>query len=215
MKTIASVPVFEIELDKAGKLFSSPQLAQLQSHVASEGVTDLILFAHGWNNDMADARELYTRFFTEVGNALSRGSVPGLSGRKFAGAVTLWPSKKFTDSELIPGGGAASLTKDEMKAVKARLKDLAKDPIRLGKSVPASAAVRKKVERAAALLPKLETDAKAQAQFVKIIRSLLNEKAAEADDGTKEFFKVKDSQLLQNLRKEAVVVASQPARDAC
>jgi hypothetical protein len=95
-----------------------------------------------------------------------------------------------------------------MKAVKARLKDLAKDPIRLGKSVPASAAVRKKVERATALLPKLETDAKAQAQFVKIIRSLLNEKAAEADDGTKEFFKVKDSQLLQNLRKEAVVVAA-------
>jgi pimeloyl-ACP methyl ester carboxylesterase len=210
MKTIASVPVFEIEFDKNAKLFSPAQLAQLQSHIGSAGVTDLILFAHGWNNDIADARDLYTRFFSEVGGALSNGSVPALSGRRFAGAVTLWPSKKFTDKDLIPGGGAASLAKDEAKIVKARLKDFAKDTVRLGKTVPASAATRKKVERATALLPKLETDVKAQAQFVKIIRSLLNDKAAEKDDGTKEFFRTKDAELLQNLRKEAVVVP--PAR---
>ncbi len=122
--------------------------------------------------------------------------------------MTLWPSKKFTDSELIPGGGAASLSKDEMKAVKARLKDFTKDNVRLGKPKPASAATQKKVERATALLPKLETDAKAQEQFVKIVRSLLSEKAVEKDDGTKEFFKAKDAQVLQNLRKEAVVVSA-------
>jgi len=58
MKTIASVPVFEIEFDKNGKLFSPPQLTQLQGHLKSAGVTDLIVFAHGWNNDMADARDL-------------------------------------------------------------------------------------------------------------------------------------------------------------
>ena len=207
MKSIASVPVFEIEFDKDAKLFSPPQLTQLQSHLASAGVTDLIVFAHGWNNDMADARDLYTRLFTEVGGALTKGSVPALAGRKFAGVVTLWPSKKFTDEELIPGGGAASLNKDELKVVKARLKDLAKDQVRLGKSKPASAATRKKVERATALLKNLETDTKAQEQFVKIIRSLMNAKAAETDDGTKEFFKTKDSQVLQNLRKEAMVVA--------
>ncbi len=210
MKTIASVPVFEIELDKNARLFSAPQLAALQAHIKSQGVTDLILFAHGWNNDMTDARDLYTRFFTEVGGALSNGGIPALAGRTFAGAVTLWPSKRFTDQELIPGGGAASLSKDELKVVKARLKDFARDNVRLGKSRPASAATRKKVERATALLKNLETDAKAQEQFVKIIRSLLSDKAADADDGTKNFFKAKDSQLLQDLRKEAVVVA--PAR---
>jgi hypothetical protein len=207
MKTIASMPVFEIEFDKNGKLFSAPQVTQLQSHLKSAGATDLIVFAHGWNNDMADARDLYTKFFTEVGTALSQGSVPALAGRKFAGVVTLWPSKKFTDKELIPGGGAASVAKDEMAAVKARLKDLAKDHVRLGKSKPASAAVRKKVERATALLKKLETDPKAQEQFVKIVRSLLSDKAATADDGTKNFFKAKESQLLQGLRKPALVTA--------
>ncbi len=147
------------------------------------------------------------RFFTEVGDAVTKGNIPALAGRKFAAAVTLWPSKKFTDSELIPGGGAASLSKDEMKVVKARLKDFTKDFVRLGKAKPANAATKKKVERATALLPKLETDPKAQEQFVKIVRSLLSDKAAEKDDGTKEFFKTKDAQLLQNLRKEAVVVA--------
>ncbi len=207
MKTIASLPVVEVEFDKKGKLFSAAQLTELQGLIKDAAITDLIVFAHGWNNDMADARDLYTRFFTEVGNAIGKGAIPALAGRKFAAAVTLWPSKKFTDSELIPGGGAASLSKDEIKVVKARLNDFTKDFVRLGKSQPASAATKKKVERAKALLPKLETDAKAQEQFVKIVRSLLSEKAAEKDDGTKEFFKTKDAQLLQNLRKEAVVVA--------
>jgi pimeloyl-ACP methyl ester carboxylesterase len=210
MKSIASIPVFEVEFDKNGKLFSPPQLTELQAHVKGQGITDLIVFAHGWNNDMADARDLYTRLFTELGNAVSNGSIPALASRKFAGAVALWPSKKFTDADLIPGGGAASLNKDELRVVKARLKDFAKDTVRLGKSVPASAAVRKKVERATALLKTLETNPKSQEQFVKIVRSLLSEKAAEADDGTKAFFKTKDADVLQNLRKEAVVVA--PAR---
>jgi hypothetical protein len=207
MKTIASLPVVEIEFDKNGKLFSATQLAELQGFIKDQSITDLIVFAHGWNNDIADARDLYTRFFTEVGNAVSKGNIGALGGRKFAAAVALWPSKKFTDSDLIPGGGAASLSKDEMKVVKARLKDFTKDFVRLGKPKPAGAATKKKVERATALLPKLETDPKAQAQFVKIVRSLLSDKAAEKDDGTTEFFKMKDEQLLQNLRKEAVVVA--------
>jgi hypothetical protein len=91
--------------------------------------------------------------------------------------------------------------------VKARLRDLAKDPVRLGKSRPASATVRKKVDRAIGLLKKLETDPRAQEQFVKIVRSLLPAKAATADDGTKQFFKAKESQLLQGLRKPALVAA--------
>jgi len=205
MKRIASIPVFEIEFDKSGKLFSPPQLAALQAHLKSAGVTDLVVFAHGWNNDMTDARDLYTRLFTEIGGALTAAAPRGIDGRKFAGAVTLWPSKKFTDKELIPGGGAAALTKDELKAVRAQLKGLAKDTVRLGRSTPASVAIRKKIERATALLPTLDTDPKAQQRFVQIIRSLLSEKAADADDGSKSFFKAQDAQLLQDLRADVVV----------
>ncbi len=41
MKTIASLPVFEVEFDKNAKLFSAAQLTELQDHVKNQGVTDL------------------------------------------------------------------------------------------------------------------------------------------------------------------------------
>lgn len=67
-------------------------------------MTDLVLFSHGWNNDLADARKLYSDLFTALAPF-----VAAMSGRKFAAAAILWPSKKFTDEDLIPGGGAAAL----------------------------------------------------------------------------------------------------------
>ena len=55
MKTISGIPVFEVEFDKSGKLFEAAQLSALLAHVVDASTTDLILFSHGWNNDMADA----------------------------------------------------------------------------------------------------------------------------------------------------------------
>jgi hypothetical protein len=210
VKTIAGIPVFEVEFDKDGKLFDSKQLAALAQHVAKTDVTDLILFAHGWNNDMADARRLSSHVFQNVGGLLQSGAPAALGTRRFAGVVLLWPSKKFTDKDLIPGGGAAALGGQELAAIRARLKDFAREPVRLGKTAPASAATVKKVDRAAALLPKLATDPKAQVQFVGIIRSLLSDKAAHPEDGSKDFFKLKESQLLEKLRQPVPVQPSRP-----
>lgn len=200
MKTVSNIPVFEIEFDQKGKAFKPSQIEELTAHIGGGAVTDLFLFAHGWNNDMADARDLYTRFFTEVGTLLSDGAPAALKQRKFVGAVTLWPSKRFTDKDLIPGGGAAALESQEMAAVRARLKELTREPTRLGKSSPVSAAKQKKIARATALLKTIETNPKAQDDFVRIIRSLLSDRAAHSDDGTSEFFKVKEQTLLQGLR---------------
>jgi hypothetical protein len=207
MKTIAGIPVFEIEFDKDGKLFDTAQVTALNDDLTSKGVTDLVLFAHGWNNDIKDARDLYTRYFTEVGTLVSSGQPAGLADRTFAGAVALWPSKKFTDKELIPGG-AASLSAAETAAVRAQLKALSKEPTRLGKATPVGAAKQKKIDRATALLKTIETDAKAQEQFVEIIRSLLSDKAAHADDGTKDFFKVDAKVLLHGLRQPVLATAA-------
>src|SRR5262249_11755512 len=84
-----------------------------------------------------------------------------------------------------------------------------KDNVRLGKTQPANAATQKKVAKATALIKNLETDEKAQAQFVKIVRSLVSDAAAEGDDGTKNFFKGKETSVLEGLRKHALIV--QPA----
>lgn len=199
MKTIGGVPVFELEFDKNGKLFDASRLTELTSHLVDEHVTDVILFAHGWNNDLADARKLYTSFFTEFG-AFAPATANG-SARVFAAAALLWPSKKFTDKELIPGGGAAALSSQEKAVIRARLKDLAKDPVRLGKTAPVNAAKLKKIAKAEALLKTIETDPKAQEEFVRIVRSLLSDRAAHNDDGTKDLFKVKERKLLESLSK--------------
>ena len=200
MKTISGIPVFELEFDKAGKLFDAAQLSALVSDVATRQATDLILFAHGWNNDMADARKLYTAFFTAFG-AFAPTTANGGSARAFVGAVVLWPSKKFTDKDLIPGGGAAALASQEVAAIRARLKDLANDPVRLGKSVAVSATKQKKIATAEQLLKRIETDPDAQVEFVRIVRSLLSDKAAHADDGTKDLFEVSERKLLDGLRR--------------
>jgi hypothetical protein len=205
MKTIASIPVFEVEFDKKGKLFDASQLKALIDHVTSNGVTDLILFAHGWNNDIKDARNLYTAYFGEVGAAMMIKPPPvGLTGRLFAGGVILWPSKRFTEEELMPGGGA-SLGSAELAAVRKQLKALGKESTRLGKSAPVKAAQKKQLDRASKLLPNLDTDPEAQSKFVDAIRSLLSDKAAHADDGSKDFFKLDGQVVLDGLRKPAIV----------
>ena len=69
-------------------------------------VTDLLVIAHGWNNDMDDARALYRRFFERVRAELDAGRVPAAAGRSYAVLGVLWPSKKFADKDLIPSGAA-------------------------------------------------------------------------------------------------------------
>jgi hypothetical protein len=203
MKTIETIPVFEVEFTNKGKLFDSGQLDTLANHLRAGQVTDLILFAHGWNNNVADARDLATRLFTEIGKASQTNPPAGIAGRRFAGACILWPSMKFEDKDLIPGGGVAALGSKELSTIRARLAELGKEPVRLGKTMPVNAVKKRKLARASALLKNIDTDTKAQQEFVGIIRSMLSEKAAHADDGTKEFFKLKESQLLSNLRDEA------------
>lgn len=206
MKVIGGIPVFEIEFDKTGKLFDAKQLTAMLKHCTDWHATDLILFVHGWNNDLADARKLYTGFFGEFG-VFAPATANG-SARVFVAAAILWPSKKFTDKELIPGGGAAARSSREKAVIRARLKDLAKEPVRLGKTAPVSATRRKKILRAQSLLETIETDPKAQERFVRIVRSLLSPNAAHNDDGTKALFKAKERELIERLRPPVTLAPS-------
>jgi hypothetical protein len=210
MKSISGIPAFEVEFDKSAKLVDRAQLAALSSHCKDNGVTDLILFAHGWNNDMADARDLSTRLLTEIGKVLAKNPPKGLEGRTFAAGLILWPSKKFTDEDLIPGG-AAAVSSNDLAAVRVRLKDLMKEPVRLGKTKPASAVQQKKIKKATALLKTIATDEDAQEEFVEIIRSLLSKKSAHPDDGSARFFQAPGAELLQGFRGSVQVAGPSPS----
>lgn len=85
-------------------------LADLKSRIGAAGLTDLIIFSHGWNNDEAAATSLYDRWFEILAPQLDPARTVGFVGLR-------WPSQLWRD-EPIPdfgepaahdGGGAAAL----------------------------------------------------------------------------------------------------------
>ncbi|OLZ72700.1 serine-threonine protein kinase [Streptomyces sp. IMTB 2501] len=85
-------PYWELTFDADGDV-DGRERDQLVARVAEDGVRDLIVFAHGWNDDRSAATALYRRFFAPV---------PGLAPRARIGYVgVIWPSMRFSD-EPIP-----------------------------------------------------------------------------------------------------------------
>jgi pimeloyl-ACP methyl ester carboxylesterase len=201
----STIPVFEIEFDKHGNVFNSSQVQTAMNSLSDGGVTDLLVFAHGWNNDIGDARELYGSFFERTEEMLATHHRERLGSRKLAVLAVLWPSKKFTDEDLIPSGDAASAEADELDPVlDEQLESLKVDPVRLGESTPADVNERAALERAQAQVGKLDEDEDAQRRFVEAIRSILPRTAAQADDGSDEFFTRDAVELLQDLARPVV-----------
>jgi hypothetical protein len=99
MGEIAGLPYWEVAFDDKGR----PNAADADTLVAGApglGVTDLMVFAHGWNNDRGQATSLYRRFFEQVPGLLPAGTGAGLG---LVGVI--WPSKRWAD-EAIPAAGA-------------------------------------------------------------------------------------------------------------
>jgi alpha/beta hydrolase fold len=165
----------------------------------------LFVFSHGWNNDIEDARSLYEDYFNRAGEVLHSGTIQSLRDRKFAVVTIFWPSKKFTDEDLIPGGGAASVEEEKIdQNILQQLDELKKDPIRLGEDQTNPVLVAL-AEQAKALLPKLESDTAARTQFVLLLRSMLNPNDAHPDDGSSEFFTANPEQILTALSDPVIV----------
>lgn len=200
---------FDIEFNKHGQVHDESQLARLLAGV--NGVTDLLVLSHGWNNDIAEARALYDELLNSIEKLLNlqkQGKLPHLSplaARVFAACQVFWPSKKFADEELIPGGGAASVASAAKNdaALESVLDRLAEDPNRLGdKRTPT---VRKELaRRAKQLIPDLDTNERARTDFVSTLRALLDPDHASHDDASTEFFTEEPSALFAAFGKEVV-----------
>lgn len=110
---IAGLPFWELTFDAEGDV-DTGQRDALLAGVAAEGVTDLVLFSHGWNNDRAAAHRLYDGFFGLLAGLLHH--VPAGRPVVLGAAGVVWPSQMWAD-EPIPdlgggpagGGGAAGL----------------------------------------------------------------------------------------------------------
>jgi hypothetical protein len=106
--SIAGFPFFALAFDKNAKPTPPHEAEELAAAARPDGPTDLFVMSHGWNNDLEQSRALYERVFAQVRQALDGGVVPKLKDRRFALAGVFWPSMKFADRDLIPGGAAAA-----------------------------------------------------------------------------------------------------------
>ncbi|GAB2856055.1 hypothetical protein GCM10027074_23910 [Streptomyces deserti] len=85
-------PYWELTFDADGDP-AGPDRDRLLAEVTDRGIRDLVVFAHGWNNDRSGATRLYDRFFAPV---------PRLAPTARIGYVgVLWPAMRFSD-EPIP-----------------------------------------------------------------------------------------------------------------
>jgi hypothetical protein len=190
-----AIPAFEVEFDKQGKAVDPKQLAAAIAGAEQAKASDLLVLVHGWNNDLADARALYAGLLARI-EAQQAAAGPG---RVLTACEVFWPSKRFTDPQLIPGGAAGlpDGTLDEA-TLAARLDELRAVPERLGVLVvdDRRASV---VEELKALVPVLETDELAQGRFVELVRSLPRADDQQLDDASEEFFSTEPIELLRAL----------------
>jgi hypothetical protein len=212
-----ATPIFDVEFTKDGDIFQQPQIDALLAGLGP--VTDLLVLSHGWNNDKADASQLYEELLGNIDKLLDlrnqdsvpvplQGFVDRLRNRNFAAVRVFWPSKKFTDADLIPGGGAASAAAEaENAAAVNRILDRLKDDPQVLGGADRNPAHVAAMESAKALVPQLATT-DAKKEFVRLLRSILDPSMKENDDASAGFFAVDAETLFENAQTPVVAPAA-------
>ncbi|MGH2702438.1 MAG: hypothetical protein ACRDJ2_11785 [Actinomycetota bacterium] len=188
MKKVGGFDYLEVEFKKDGSIDDRAQVTELVQHVSTQGVTDLIVLAHGWNNDMDQARSLYEHLLNSV---RSQFSGAGLDDRTVAVFAALWPSKRFAEEEFIAGGGASlhgppgeTELVDQLEDLKGTFDDPGADEY---------------LEKAKGLVSRLEDDAEAQRELVDLIRSALPQAGADDEDASDKFFELPGNEVMARL----------------
>ena len=185
----ANYPYVELEFAKDGSQVH-PEQAQAVEQLANQ-VSDLVVISHGWNNDMEEARALYRELFASIDTVRHDGV--DIGDRTIGVVGVLWPSKKFADAELIPGGAADAGGVDPTLPADLRASADAFDR-------PDAEAI---LDRAAQLAGQLEDSPKAQQEYADLLRSLVTPEAAEPADAPDELFTLNGPDLLERLHSAA------------
>jgi hypothetical protein len=192
MQTIEGFDLFPLKFDAEGKLESRQEFDAMLTRAEDGPATDAIFLAHGFRNDESDAGTLYSRFLQTFRAHLSRPEFQTVAKRRFVVAAVYWPSKPFRETYGANAAGTRGLQNptEAMAAVEDQLDDLKQG---------ASPAQRAKLEKAAALLPKLGGDVKKQDEFVALVLSVVDGSQLDTTEGLPQIRKKKGSELLARL----------------
>jgi hypothetical protein len=94
--------------DAHGAVTNSRSIDAILAEAGQRGVTDLVLFSHGWNNDQASASSLYAAMFPLIGSVAKAHAPEMFAGLGYLGVF--WPSTWFADEgraveAALRGGG--------------------------------------------------------------------------------------------------------------
>lgn len=148
-------PYAEVEFRSTGQLHNAAQQRAAIDSITDAGADDILLLAHGWNNDKDQATRLYERLTDNI--AAVRANVPGARGRKLAVVGVLWPSVKWADDDDLAGGGLSA--DDEVASLIAVIRERVVD--------------RARADRLVELVPTLESSPASRAEFLEELRKLL------------------------------------------
>ncbi|MEP6494609.1 MAG: hypothetical protein ABJF01_18130 [bacterium] len=195
MPDLAGVPYFELEFDKDAKLVHPEQQKAILDSLAGDTMpTDLVVMSHGWNNDMGEARDLYAEFFKNyIADLTSDGTIPA---RRLSILGVLWPSKKFAEHDLIPGGAASAGN------------DVAADKVLFEQIGILESIVGKDLSDLRALVPQLKDAKSARLAFSNAVLALIPQDAGADDDSNLKpasvAVAVAEDKLLDRLSRPAV-----------
>ena len=194
MEQLQGFDFVPLTFDENGTLTSEDTWQALKDRVGSaDGVTDAIFLAHGFRNDVNDARALYDEFLRTFRQNMAQPGVAGaLTGRRFIVGGVFWPSKTFRES--FGDGGVQSTDEDarQLAAATQQLEDLRA-------LVGSDAAARQKLDEATTLLPSLEDDPDAQDKFVALVLSVVDGSDLDPSEGFDRIQNTAGSRLLSKL----------------
>lgn len=180
-------PYFELEFDRTARRLAPTSIAAVSQELRQAGTTDVVVMSHGWNNDMAEARELYARWLASARSVLDGGAIE-LGARKIGFVGVLWPSKRFAERALVPGG-AAGLT-DSLDGELSVLEEALDRPEE-----------QARITTLRALEPRLENDPAARRDFVLTLRALLGPSVEDDDEDGTEIFTEEPAEVFVRARE--------------
>src|SRR5690606_17478861 len=103
-RAAAGIPLRLLEMDRKGRMASGDSAASLASELSHSGTTDLLVLAHGWNNEREAAASLYRAFLAECSVLLDQQRSERRGSRELVVgcAGILWPATRWLDSAVMP-----------------------------------------------------------------------------------------------------------------